>query len=319
MFRRNPPLKRYIAGLACAATAVVSVPALASTAHAKAADPVAALKAKLVSGQGVNFVDKTKIYAKGQKSTIAADRKGVLQFGPSGIVASDQTGKYRIDEETLDAFEEFSSSDEAEEGSAEDLFTKLIRGMTKPERVVRLGKTTYISGGGFGEFLPEGKTWLRFPEDSLGLVGVATQSVNAAEPTTLKALLAHATTKRTGFYAGKITWGELAKVSPWFRASQSSSLYENAGKTVVNWKLYVGADQLPKRLTTSYTQGTRTTTVYDTVYSGWGTKVSVKAPAPETVAKPEELQLIKPEAQVPILRGEVNAFVDRPATGASRR
>ncbi|MFF0574012.1 hypothetical protein [Streptosporangium saharense] len=312
-------MKRYIAGLACAATAVVSVPALASTAHAKAADPVAALKAKLVSGQGVNFVDRTKIYAKDQKSQVGADRKGVLQFGPSGVVASDQTGKLRIDKETLKAIEEFSSSDEAEEGSAEDFANKLFRGLVKPERVVRVGNTSYVSGGAFGEFLPEGKTWLRFPQATLGFIGSVTQPVNAAEPTTLKALLAHATTKRVGFYSGKITWGELAKVSPWFRASLSEALPKSASKTVVNWKLYVGADQLPKRLTTSYVLNTRTTTVYDTVYSGWGTKVSVKAPAPETVAKINELQLEKPEASLSILRDGVGALVDRPATGASRR
>ncbi|MFI7533385.1 hypothetical protein [Streptosporangium sp. NPDC049376] len=308
-------MKRYIAGLACAAMAVVSVPALASTAHAKAADPVAALKSKLVSGQGVTFVDKTKIYAKGQKSTIAADRKGVLQFGPSGVVASDQTGKYRIDEETLKMIEEFSSPGEDGE---EDPFIRLVKAMTKPEQVVRLGKTTYVSGGAFGEFIPEGKTWIRFPQDTLGIVGAVTQSVNAAEPTTLKALLAHATTKRAGFYAGKITWGELAKVSPWFRASQSTALTETAGKTVMNWKLYVGADQLPRRLTTSYTQGKRTTTVYDTVYSGWGSIVSIEAPEPETVAELKDLQLTKPEAQVSILRGQVNSFVDRPGTGSAR-
>ncbi|MFF4411502.1 hypothetical protein ACFYY8_03175 [Streptosporangium sp. NPDC001559] len=315
-------MKRYIAGLACAAMAVVSVPALASTAHAKAADPVAALKSKLVSGQGVTFVDKTKIYAKGQKSAIAADRKGVLQFGPSGVVASDQTGKYRIDEATRKMLEEFSDSDENGE---EDPFVRLIRGMAKPERVIHLAKTTYVSGGPLGEFVPEGKSWIRFPHDkigfphgTLGAVGEASQSVNAAEPATLKALLGHATTKRAGFYAGKITWGELAKVSPWFRASQGIGLTTNASKTVMSWKLYVGADQLPRRLTTSYTLGAKTTTVYDTVYSGWGSIVSIKTPEPETVAELKDLRLTKPEAQVSILRGQVNAFVDRPGTGTSR-
>ncbi|MFD0889144.1 hypothetical protein ACFQ08_31815 [Streptosporangium algeriense] len=316
-------MKRYIAGLACAAMAVMSVPALASTAHAKAADPVAALKSKLVSGHGVTFVDKTKAYAKGQKSMIAADRKGVLQFGSSGVVASDQTGKYRFDKETLKMLEEASESGEGgsgqdENAEFEEFMAKLLKGMTKSERVVRVGKSSYISGGVFGEFVPADKTWVRFPQETLGMVGTATQSVNAAEPTTLKALLAHATTKRAGFYSGKITWGELAKVSPWFRASLSGALAGSTRKTVVNWKLYVGADQLPKRLTTSYTPDKKTTVVYDTVYSGWGAKVSVKAPAAETVAELKDLQFDKPEVPLDILRGGVNSLVGRPTTGASR-
>ncbi|MEU1730362.1 hypothetical protein [Streptosporangium sp. NPDC020145] len=315
-------MKRYIAGLACAAMAVVSVPALASTAHAKAADPVAALKSKLVSGQGVTFVDKTKAYTKGQKSKVAVDRKGVLQFGPSGVVASDQTGKYRLDKEALEALEaleESSSSGDSEDDAVDDFIAKLFKGMTKSERVIRVGNTSYISGGVFGEFIPADKTWVRFPQETLGMVGTATQSVNAAEPTTLKALLAHATTKRAGFYSGKITWNELAKVSPWFRASQTVSLSGNTGKTVVSWKLYVGADQLPKRLTTSYTPDKKTTLVYDTVYSGWGSIVSIKAPASETVAELKDLQFDGPEVPLAILRGGVNTLVDRPATGAARQ
>ncbi|MEV8633349.1 hypothetical protein AB0395_16980 [Streptosporangium sp. NPDC051023] len=310
-------MKRYIAGLACAATAALSVPALASTAHAQAADPVTALKSKLGSGQGVTFVDKTKIYTAG-KSAVIVDRTGTLQFGPSGIVASDQTGKLRLSEKDLKELNDaLAEADQEDQDDA--AFIRAFAGLAKPERVVRIGRTSYISGGFFGEFLPAGKTWLRFPGDSLGIMGSMTQSVNAAEPETLKALLAHATTKRTGFYSGKITYGELFKVSPWLRASLSGERPGALSKTAVNWKLYVGADQLPQRLTTTYVAyPDKTVTTYDTTYSGWGSKVSIKAPAPETVAKPQELQLTKPEAQIPIIRSGVDALANRSTPATSR-
>ncbi|OUC95212.1 hypothetical protein [Streptosporangium minutum] len=271
-------MKRYIAGLACAATAVLGAPALASTAHAQAADPITALKSQFSSGRGVNFVDTTKMQGP-QGSMVLAKRTGALQFGSSGISASDQTGQLR-----------FKASDfEGAFGDDEDM-SKLFAGLAKPERVVRIKNATYVSGGVMGEFMPADKTWVRFPDGMLGFTGTVSQFVNVAEPATLKTLLAHAT-KRAGTYSGKITFGELNKVSPWFRASMGAPSAKTA-KTVVSWKLFLGSDRLAKRLVTTYSAAgsDESAVTVDTRYTGWGSKVTVKAPPADQIADLKDLE-----------------------------
>ncbi|MEU7989733.1 hypothetical protein AB0B56_33225 [Streptosporangium canum] len=274
-------MKRYIAGLACAATAVLGAPALASTAHAQAADPITALKSQFSSGRGVNFVDTTKVQGT-QGNMVLVKRTGAFQFGPSGISASDQTAQLRFKESD---FEGLLVEDGEDEG-----FSKVVRGLAKPERVVRIKNTTYVSGGVMGEFMPADKTWVRFPDGLLGLTGTMSQFVNVAEPATLKALLAHAT-KSAGTYSGKITFGELNKVSPWFRASMGAPTTKTA-KTVVSWKLFLGSDRLAKRLVTTYSGAgsDESAVTVDTRYTGWGSKVTVKAPPADQVADLKELE-----------------------------
>ncbi|MFD8528195.1 hypothetical protein ACFV0L_12365 [Streptosporangium canum] len=288
-------MKRYIAGLACAATAVLGAPALASTAHAQAADPITALKSQFSSGRGVNFVDTTKMQGS-QGNMVLAKRTGALQFGPSGISASDQTARLRIKESELQALledEEDGEVGKAGEADSEQdkSFSKVFAGLAKPERVIRIKNSSYVSGGVLGEFLPVDKTWFHDPSGELGLLGSMSQFVNVAEPATLKALLAHAT-KRAGVYSGKITFGELAKVSPWFRASLFGPTNARTAKTVAIWRLSLGPDQLPTRLTTTYTElaGSDMSTTVDTRYTGWGSKVTVEAPPAGDVAEPEDLK-----------------------------
>ncbi|MFI7055995.1 hypothetical protein ACIBLB_28420 [Streptosporangium canum] len=273
-------MKRYIAGLACAATAVLGAPALASTAHAQAADPITALKSQFSSGRGVNFVDTTKVKGT-QGNMVLAKRTGAFQFGPSGISASDQTAQLRFKESDFEGITE---------GEEDEEISKFFAGLAKPERVVRVKNTTYVSGGVMGEFMPADKTWVRFPDGLLGFTGTMSQFVNVAEPATLKALLAHAT-KRAGTYSGKITFGELNKVSPWFRASKGTPAAKTA-KTVVSWKLFLGSDRLAKRLVTTYSMGgsDESAVTIDTRYTGWGSKVTVKAPPADQVADLKDLE-----------------------------
>ncbi|GAA2891647.1 hypothetical protein GCM10010517_56020 [Streptosporangium fragile] len=292
-------MKRHIVGLACAATAVLGATALAPTAHAsaQAADPVTALKKQISNGRGVTFVDTTKVTTS-YDSGVFAQRRGSMQPGASGIKASDQTTKLRITASDVKALSEGMDEEDA----------KLMAGLAKPERVVRIKDVSYISGGIFGQLLPEGKTWLQLPGGSLGNTGRLSQLVNVAEPATLKALLAHAVVKRPTAYAGKITFGELYKVSPWFRAGFLTTPTGKQAKTVVDWKLYLGADGLAKRLTTTY-PGTPlgakdTTLTVDTRYSGWGSEVTVKAPPADQVATQKDLQEdVDPNMPVPLLGG----------------
>ncbi|MEV4375798.1 hypothetical protein [Streptosporangium sp. NPDC049644] len=287
-------MKRYIAGLACAATAVLSVPALASTAHAQAADPISALKGQFKNGRGVSYVDTTKL-SNSYTRMVMAQREGVLQFGASGISASDQTTKLRIKASDIAAVSEDLSEEDA----------KVLAGLAKPERVIRIKNTSYVSGGIFGQFLPEDKKWLKMP-GVLGNNGRVTQLVNPAEPATLKALLSHATVKRPTAYAGKITFGELYKVSPWFRAGLFIPPNAKQAKTVVQWKLTLGSDQLARSLSTTYpgsalgANGMNVTV--ETRYTGWGSKVTVKAPPADQIAKPNELDKgVDTDAPIPLL------------------
>ncbi|WP_143653315.1 hypothetical protein [Streptosporangium subroseum] len=274
-------MKRHIAGLACAAMTVLSVPALASTATAQASDPISALRSQFKTGLGVKTVDTTKVRGIAGNAVVAK-RTGVFQFGTSGIRASDHTAQLRIKPSDLGLSEESTTDEDSQ-------LTKLFTGMTKPERVVRIKNATYISGGMFGEFLPADKTWLRF-DTTAGATGSLSQLVNVAEPSTLKALLAHTTVKRAGTYAGKITLGELHKVSPWFRVSLGTPLDRKNAKVSLSWKLYLGADKLAKRLTTSYPAGSKDAVTVDTSYTGWGSKVTVAAPPADQVAKLSELE-----------------------------
>ncbi|MEV0751116.1 hypothetical protein [Streptosporangium sp. NPDC050280] len=291
-------MKRYIAGLACAATAMLGVPALASTAHAQAADPISALKKQFKSGLGVTYVDTTKVRAS-YGSAVTAQRKGVFQFGASGINASDQTTKLRFKASDIAAISENASEEDA----------KVLAGLTSPERVIRVKNTSYISGGIFGQFLPGDKPWLKIPGGALGNTGRLSQLVNPAEPATLKALLARATVKRPTAYSGKITFGELYKVSPWFRAGVFIPPTAKQSKTVVEWKLVLGSDLLARKLTTSYSagalgaQGGMTLSV-ETRYTGWGSKVTVKAPPADQIALPGDLdEGVEADGPIQLLSG----------------
>ena len=62
-------------------------------------------------------------------------------------------------------------------------------------------------------------------------------------------------------------------------------------KLSMSWKLYLGADKLAKRLTTSYPAGSKDATTVDTSYTGWGSKVTVATPPADQVAKLSELEL----------------------------
>ncbi|MGC5013717.1 hypothetical protein ACLQ2R_23390 [Streptosporangium sp. DT93] len=279
-------MKRYIAGLACAATAVLSAPALASTAHAQAADPITALKSQFKSGRGVTFTDTIKTRRQ-QKTTVLGKRIGELQFDTSGVVASDYTTSLRFKEGDLAFLTETSGGEKTQ---ADKQFEKLLAGMAVPERVIRIKKKAYISGGMFSQFMPADKSWLQYPGDTHGATGSLGQLVNVAEPATLKALLAHATVKRTSTYTGKITYGELYKISPWFRAGAGvgarATLPPHLRKAKIDWKLVLDGRGLPATLTASYGSGA---TIH-TAYGNWGAPVTITAPPADQIATVKELQ-----------------------------
>lgn len=266
-------MKRLFAGAALTMAAAVTV---AAPAQAAPKDPVATLKKQLVPGTGVKFVDRAVAIEKGQRE-ILLRRTGTFQFDKSGIAASDITGKFNI---------KLSPSDEELPEDFKAIFS--------PERTIRIGTTSYISGGFFSSMLPADKTWLKLPKGPTGgLTGMYGQLVNVTEPATLKTLLKGGKAAG-GSYTGKITVAELYKVSPWFRASFGlgiSKPQKKVLKSVISWKLALDAKGLPQRLVTTYplaaigiadSKNTSLLSV-DTRFSGWGGKVAIEAPPADEV------------------------------------
>ncbi|MEV1166898.1 hypothetical protein [Nonomuraea sp. NPDC049784] len=255
-------MKRTIAGAVVAAMAMLVA---ATPAEAAPADPVRALKAKLVAGKGVKFTDVTSLLQDSGKVTFLR-RTGTLQFGRSGIAASDITADYT-----------------RYQGGIFDYMYTLKSG-----RTIMVGGRSYSTSPMFGE-LPDGKKWAK---DVIcmtgGWLGTFSQVVNPAEPATLKVLLKGKKQGRT--YSGKITYGALAKVSPWFRVSVPFSSKE---KTVVTYQLTLGPDNLPSKLVTSHLASSHVSEGVEvgdgrfsteTRYKGWSSRVSISAPPKNQIA-----------------------------------
>ncbi|GGT23991.1 hypothetical protein ACFFV7_37720 [Nonomuraea spiralis] len=272
-------MKRTLTGLALATTAalVAATPALLATPAQAAApkNPVTAVKKQLVPGKGLKFSERIILTA-GDREDVFVRRTGTLQFGKSGIAASDITGKFAITLSDL-------GGDEAPEE---------LKALAKPERTIRIGTTSYLSGGLWSSLLPEGETWFKAPHGPTGgLTGTFGQPVNVAEQGTLKTLLKTAKPV-SGGYAGTITVGALRKVSPWYRASSiDTDLPAKALKSVITWKLTVNAAGLPVRLVSTFPQTAITGSGskkdglrVDTRFTGWGDAVSIKAPTAEDVS-----------------------------------
>ncbi|RSM98227.1 hypothetical protein DMB42_45335 [Nonomuraea sp. WAC 01424] len=210
------------------------------------------------------------------RATTSLTRRGRLQFDRHGIAASDLTAKLTFAGKD-DTADEFDPTPKEEETQATSL--------DKPERIVRIGRTSYLKGGPIGAVLPAGKTWYK---QSLGWTSGVTAMqgdfINPVEPSTLKAMPARS--KWSGnTYKGSMTVTELQRVSAWTRATLWWKL---ASGVKVNWTLTVTPAGLPRTMSTrlsSAKAGLGPVTL-ETSYSGWGAKVSVKAPpASQTTTK----------------------------------
>ncbi|MFI6320678.1 hypothetical protein ACIBG8_24290 [Nonomuraea sp. NPDC050556] len=261
-------MKRLIAGITvAAATALLT----AAPAHAAAStDPVKALQKQFVSGKGVKFTERTTMI-RSMGREIVVRRSGSYQFSKSGIAASDITGRFN-----------FNKGDIPEDAP------DMMKAMADPERTIRIGKTSYISGGMFGAMMPEGKTWLK-TRDELGggLTGMYGQIINVAEAKTLAVVLRTAKAGKGG-YSGSITYGELYKVSPSLRATSFGKPTAKAAKQVVTWKLALDGRSLAQRLVTTFSAkafGAESNESFsiDTRFTGWGAPITITAPPADDV------------------------------------
>lgn len=267
-------MNRMLAGLALASAAALmaATPAQAASTQAPA-KPVTAVKKQLAPGAGVKFTERTTVQD-GKIRGIFLRSSGAFQFSKSGLAASDITGKLNI---------KASDLGELEEGS-------FLKAIIVPERTIRIGTTSYLSGGVWSEMLPSGKTWYKLPKGPpAGVTGMFGQPVNIVEPATLKALFKNAK-PATGGYTGKITVRDLRKASSYYRSASPGTPSAKMLKTQITWKLSVNAKGLPTRLVTTVPGGAISSSgtsdekmTVDTRYSGWGGKVSIKAPSADEV------------------------------------
>ncbi|MFB4283071.1 MULTISPECIES: hypothetical protein [unclassified Nonomuraea] len=265
-------MKRILTGVALATTAalVTATPALAAAPK----DPVVAVKKQLRPGKGVKFTERTTIIDGGAREVFVR-RSGTLQFSKSGIAASDITGKFNI------SLSDLGELPEGETG-------ELLKAMAAKERTIRIGTTSYLSGGIWSSMLPEGETWFKAAKGPTGgVTGMFGQPLNLAEPATIKTLMKGAKPAGGGF-AGKTKVGDLWNASAWLRATWLSAPSAKAKKSSISWRITVNSAGVPTRLVTTFPGsviGGEGTVSVDTRYTGWGGSVSIKAPKDEVADK----------------------------------
>ncbi|MDP9862923.1 MULTISPECIES: hypothetical protein [Streptosporangium] len=233
----------------------------AAPAHARTAptDPVTALKAQFVAQRGVKIVESGRTNSDG-KPLSAQKRRGVVQFGASGVAGYDILTRSDLPGEKA-----------------------------TPVRNLAVGGNVYMSGGVIGESLPEGRKWMRTPGKIRDLSPFLTP-VLVLEPATLKALLSTSTVKKPGatLHKGVITFGALYRVSPSYRADLRKRPNAKVAAMKVAWRLWTGRDGLPSRLVTSWAEpplSMGVTRVSDVRFASWGTPVHLVAPQEETATE----------------------------------
>ncbi|MEU7747101.1 hypothetical protein [Nonomuraea sp. NPDC049158] len=241
-------MKKMITALAACAALSAALSTVAAPAQAATKDPVSALKAQLVPGHGVRFTE-TVAWSNGTEESEVQDRKGVFQFDKKGVAAFDINIHW--DDDTYGR-----------------------------QRAVGVGNITYHTGGVMPMVLPEGKTWYKVKR--YGLPDSYGQILNPAEPKTLAALIKHGKSTKNSI-TGTITFKDLKQASAWWAGAKAASSFDS---TKVSYTLTLTSGGLVSRVQSKYTAtetGRQAMIAVDSRYSGWGAKVSVKAPDPAKV------------------------------------
>ncbi|GIH93940.1 hypothetical protein ACFFMN_15695 [Planobispora siamensis] len=295
-------MRRWVApavAVLLASAPVVASPAAASTAAASTAvqagapDPARAVKRQLRDERGVRISETSRFFF-GEKSTVSGSGtriSGYLQLSPSGPVAA--------------KFTWWSLSRPKGEG--------LPSGKSDPYRVVRVGKKVYDSRNTYPGPVPEGKEWIRFPNDHRGAAArdmaqdASLQPIDVYDQATMKAVLKCSTSTRVSggyLYRGTISYRELSKVSKGAFVSWTSGRPVTAeGKGKVSWRLWTDRGGLPTRLVTTDTAGTGKDPLVkrsDTRYTRWGFRLVVTAPPADEVIGEAELREYTREQNEPI-------------------
>ncbi len=224
-------MKRWIALLAAT---LVSTSLLTPPATAQAAmDPVKALKAQIAGRLAVEVAESSGVSYKGHPiwSTV---RRGVLRLGGSGVGAADITRTFtpsRLMRDQLDDGRWDADKVNAETGS---------------NRSISVNGVLYRSGPLYQPVLPDGKTWALAGRSGGVSAAYGDQIINIFEPSTLKALVTTATSKKPSKYgirkkateyAGAMTFRQLYAVSPTFRSLIGKRSLTPVADTKITWWL----------------------------------------------------------------------------------
>jgi hypothetical protein len=266
------------------AVLIASVPAAMSpaAAQADAPDPARTLKQQFRNEHGVR-ISETSRYFFGKKSKVSGSGiriSGRLQLAPSGPVAADFTWW----DLPLPRGEGLPSKKSA------------------PYRVIRVGKDVYDDADRYPGPVPDGKKWIRFPNNHRGRMGrdmaqdASLQPINVYDSSVMKAVLKRSASKPAsgGFlYRGTMSYQELSRVSKSaFISWTSGRPIDKKSKGKVSWQLWADRDGLLKRLITTDTAGEGKEPLVkrsDTRYTDWGFHLVITAPPADEVIDEDDL------------------------------
>ncbi|RJL23638.1 hypothetical protein [Bailinhaonella thermotolerans] len=240
----------------------------AAVAPKKPSGPVEALAKQYSKGTSLRSSHWMTFRSSGQVLA-RTHQSGKVRVGRYGPVASDRTTKMTV---------------------------AALGQLAPASRVITINGASYITGGGLEKVLPPDKKWLRVHRNpgSYGDINTA-DLIDVLEPGTFKTVLARGGRKVGKYsYAGSITVGELQKFSKSFREKSAGiTMTAQQRRTPVRWKLWVGADQLPTRMTASYDytyKRVKGTMTFESTYYAWGKPVSIAAPPESEVADKDDLK-----------------------------
>ncbi|MBO3747064.1 hypothetical protein J5X84_13385 [Streptosporangiaceae bacterium NEAU-GS5] len=275
-------MRRVSTMIVCAAMAGALTMGTARAAAA-ATDPAAALAAQFQSAHGVHFTSVTKF---GPGVDLAIRAYGVLQFGSSRVAAADLIGTVDnpMPKATADALAPAASV------LGYDLAT-----YAQPFEVITVGHTSYTTGDMVASRLPSGKHWLTNPSVG-GATGFGGLPADVLDPAQLKKILASAKGHEPGgvFDGVSTTAYHGSATSDLGPASNGKYTYG------LSWKLWVGADGLIRRVTSTATvvftpkkgSAVRVEARTDARLTEWGDKIWVYAPDSWTTAPAPEIQIL---------------------------
>ncbi|GGK77145.1 hypothetical protein Sme01_42920 [Sphaerisporangium melleum] len=237
------------------------------------ANPVEALRAQLAKKTSVHLDETTRLTV--DREEFSRYRQvGTLRLGTSGVEAYDTKTKV-----------------------ADILFGT----PTSSIRVVAVGGKTYLKSPLYDAMLPAGRTWVR-TSDAIPY----TNMVDILQPKVLRTTLAGTKHKgrggmvggaRTTLLTGTVPLSALAKVSPGLAPLAKS--IKSGKPLVLPWKLWVGADQLPRRFQVTLELPSESkyqaAIGVDSRYTAWGGKAVITAPPATLVVDEEDLTSDLPE------------------------
>ncbi|MEV8636590.1 hypothetical protein AB0395_33600 [Streptosporangium sp. NPDC051023] len=280
-------MRRWVA--LAAAVLFVAIPAATTPAAAQVAppNPVRALERQFQPERGVRFTETMSWSSDGSRQA-KVQVNGRLQFGPSGVVASDGTWQLTPAPKS-----------------------------PKDDELLSGGRVGFVVAGGSvytSNLQKVPQVWSRQKTPKGGpnySLMFSSQSIKVFDPAILKALLKGVTGEPVsgGFlYRGAISYEDLYKADKGVYASESLPPQERRKHKKITWRLWTDGTGLPTRLSTvqvRVSDKSVTTTQTDTRYTGWGSHVLITAPPAGQVTDHQDQSL--PLSDPPAPKGSTNA------------